>query len=277
MLFEKPNIKRPISLDAVCLFLVVVIATAYITYGVCVVYGLVGTFDSSYKITFLDIINGIAQIVTALAFGLALLQYRKSVTQQRQLIIAAEARVQIDKMVVVIENIKVGNDSNLINLDQSMTQLSNIANNFDELYSAMKEDIHKAIVRMQWQDMHFNYLRRAFNEIDPIVIIRNESSISDVELDLAMVDAQEESEKVIDVYKKYTFLKALVNHHSVSDKFSFKNKFNSLDIFVVYFLNDKNLDCLFYGLMSHVDIRVCAPILAVAEPSKWALEKIPNR
>ncbi|WP_438404017.1 hypothetical protein, partial [Aeromonas veronii] len=178
------------------------------------VYGLVGTFDSSYKITFLDIINGIAQIATALAFGLALLQYRKSVTQQRQLIIAAEARVQIDKMVVVIENIKVGNDSNLINLDQSMTQLSNIANNFDELYSAMKEDIHKAIVRMQWQDMHFNYLRRAFNEIDPIVIIRNESSISDVELDLAMVDAQEESEKVIDVYKKYTFLKALVNHHS---------------------------------------------------------------
>jgi len=263
VLFEKPNIKRPISLDAVCFLLVVVITTAYITYGVCVVYGLVGNFDSSYKITLLDIINGVAQIATALAFGLAWLQYRKSVTQQRQLIIAAEARVQIDKMVVVIENIKVGTETSLSNIDQ--------------LYSAMKEDIHKAIVRMQWQDMHFNYLRRAFNEIDPIVIIRSESSISDVELELAIVDAQEESEKVIDVYKKYTFLKTLVNHHSVSDKFSFKNKFNSLDMFVINFLNDKNLDCLFYGLMSHVDIRVCAPILAVAGPNKWALEKTPNR
>lgn len=277
MLFEKPNIKRPISLDAVCLLLVIIIATAYITYGVCVVYGLVGNFDSSYKITLLDIINGVAKIATALAFGLAWLQYRKSVTQQRQLVIAAEARVQIDKMVVVIENIKVGNDSNLINLDQSMTQLSNIANNFYELYSAVKEDIHKAIVRMQWQDMHFNYLRLFFNEIDPIVIIRNESSISDAELDLAIADAQKQSENTHDVHKKYQFIKALENHPNICSKFSFKDKLNSLDVFVFHFLNDKNLDCLFYGLMSHVDIKICAPILAVAGPSHWALEKTPNR
>lgn len=47
-------------------------------------------------------------------------------------------------------------------------------------------------------------------------------------------------------------------------------------MFVVYFLNDKNLDCLFYCLMSHVDIRACAPILAVAEPNKWAFEKNPE-
>jgi len=277
VLFEKPNIKIPISLDAVCLLLVIIIATAYITYGVCVVYGLVGNFDSSYKITLLDIINGVAQIATALAFGLAWLQYRKSVTQQRQLVIAAEARVQIDKMVVVIENIKVGNESNLINLDQSMTQLSNIANNFDELYGAMKEDIHKAIVRMQWQDMHFNYLRRVFNEIDPIIIIRNESSISDAELDLAIADAQKQSGNAHDVHKKYEFIKALENHPNICSKFSFKDKLNSLDVFVFHFLNDKNLDCLFYGLMSHVDIKICAPILAVAGPSHWALEKTPNR
>ncbi|MGN5137633.1 hypothetical protein ACTG15_05410 [Aeromonas sp. 164P] len=87
MLFEKPNIKRPISLDTVCLFLVVVIATAYITYGVCVVYGLVGTFDSSYKITFLDIINGFAQLATSLAFGLALLQYRKVLLSKDSLLL----------------------------------------------------------------------------------------------------------------------------------------------------------------------------------------------
>ncbi|MNJ61429.1 hypothetical protein D3C77_572140 [compost metagenome] len=158
-----------------------------------------------------------------------------------------------------------------------MTQLSNIAINFDELYSAMAEDIHKAIVRMQWQDMHFNHLRRIFSDIDLVEIIRSESSISDTELDLAVVDAQEKSEKAIAAYKKHAFIEALINNPSISSRFSLKDKFNSLDMFVVHFLNDKNLDCLFYGLMSHVDIRVCAPILAVAKPSQWALERIPNR
>ncbi|USV58649.1 hypothetical protein [Aeromonas encheleia] len=281
MLFEKLSLNKPISLDSICLLLIIVIATAYITYGACMINGLVGNYDSNYdsnyKVTFFDFINGVAQIATALAFVLAWIQYRKNITQQRQLIIAAEARIQIDKMVVVIESIKVGNETNLTNIDQSITQLSNIATNFDELYSAMEEDIHKAIVRMQWQDMHFNHLRRIFSDIDPVEIIRSESSISDAELDLAVVDAQEESEKAIIPYKKYVFIQTLINHPIISPKFSLKDKFNSLDMFVVHFLNDKNLDCLFYGLMSHVDIRVCAPILAVAEPSQWALEKIPSR
>ena len=94
---------------------------------------------------------------------------------------------------------------------------------------------------------------------------------------MAVVDAQEKSEKAIDAYKKHAFIEALINHQSIYPRFSLKDKFNSLDVFVVHFLNDKNLDCLFYGLMSHVDIRVCAPILSVAEPSQWALERIPNR
>ena len=162
MLFEKPRLNKPISLDFICFLLIVVIATAYITYGFCVINGLVGNYDNNYKVTFIDFINGVAQIATALAFVLALIQYRKNVIQQRQQIIAAEARMQIDKMVVIIENIKVGGETSLTNIDQSMTQLSNIATNFDELYSAMEEDIHKATVRMQWQDMHFNHLRRIF-------------------------------------------------------------------------------------------------------------------
>lgn len=277
MLFEKPRLNKPISLDFICFLLSVVIATAYITYGVCVINGLVGNYDNNYKFTFLDFINGVAQIATALAFVLAFIQYRKNITQQRQLIISAESRIQIDKMLLVIENIKTGDETSLTNIDQSMTQLSNIAINFDELYSAMAEDIHKAIVRMQWQDMHFNHLRRIFSDIDLVEIIRSESSISDTELDLAVVDAQEKSEKAIAAYKKHAFIEALINNPSISSRFSLKDKFNSLDMFVVHFLNDKNLDCLFYGLMSHVDIRVCAPILAVAKPSQWALERIPNR
>lgn len=277
MLFEKSSMNRPISLERICLLLAIVIVMTYIIYVVCVVYGFIGSYDSDYKITFLEIIDGIAQIATALAFGLAVIQYRKNATQQRQIIIAAEARVQIDKMVTVIENIKVGSETNLANIDQSMTLLSNIATSFDVLYSSMIEDVHKAIVRMQWQDMHFNHLRRVFSDIDPVEIIKGESSINDTELYLAVVDAKEESENAIDAYKKYVFVKALVNHPIISPRFSFKGKFSSLDVFVTHFLNDKNLDCLFYGLMFRVDIKVCAPILAVAEPSSWALEKMPKR
>lgn len=103
MLFEKPNLKRPISLDLLGVVCVVVIMTAYITYGACVISGVIAGYDSSTKITLLDLINGIAQIATASAFVLAYVQFRKNRIQQRQLSIATEAKSQLEKMISVID------------------------------------------------------------------------------------------------------------------------------------------------------------------------------
>lgn len=275
MLFEKPNLKRPISLDLVGMVCVVVIATAYITYGACVISGVVSGYDSSSKITFLDLINGIAQIATASAFILAYVQFRKNVTQQRQTIIATEAKSQLEKMISVIGEMELGEKTNLKNLNKSITLLSNLAVNFDELFKAMNEDIQKGIVRMQWQDMYFNYLSHALSEIDPVAILKKEASIEEAVLENAVTEARMASEagNILPVFKEYVFTEKLFNHQNIKEAYSLGGKIDSLDMFVSHYLNDHNLNDLLYGLLSRIDIRVRAPLLAVSGPSDWAMEK----
>ena len=276
MLFEKPNLRRPISLDLAGCILLVVIITAYVTYGICVVYGVVGSFDNNHKITLLDLVNGFAQIATALAFALALIQYRKNIIQQRQLNIASEAKSQLDKMVDVISKIKIGKETCLNNLNKSITLLSNLATNFEELFKAMDEDIQRAIVRMQWQDMYFNFMRPALIEIDPVAILEKELAISKENLESALAEAKSasENESVLPVFKSYVFTKSLLSNEKIAPFFTIKGKIDSLDMFTSHFLNNHNLNDLLYGLLSQIDIKVCAPLLAVAEPNKWALEKL---
>ena len=273
MLFEKPNLKRLISLDLVGMVFIVVITTAYATYGTCVIFGVVNGYDSGAKITFLDLINGIAQIATALAFILAYVQFRKNRIQQRQAIIAREAESQLEKMISVISGMEVGENSNLKNLNKSLTLLSNLAINFDELFKAMNEDIQKGIVRMQWQDMYFNYLRHALGGIDPVAILKREASIDEDFLEEAVSDAKSKSEKnsILPVFKDYVFTEKLINHPNVKEAYSLIGKIDSLDMFVSHFLNNHNLKDHLYGLLSRIDIRAHAPLLAVSEPSDWAL------
>lgn len=274
MLFEKSNLKKPISLDLVGLIGVVVIATAYITYGVCVISGVVSGYESSSKITFLDLINGIAQIATASAFVLAYVQFRKNRIQQRQMIIATEAKSQLEKMISVIDEMELGEETNLRALNKSISLLSNLATNFDELFKAMSEDIQKAIVRMQWQDMYFNYLSHALRDIDPVAILKKEASIDESVLQNAVNWAIKESEAYnMPVIKEYVFTEKLLSHPDIKSKYSLSGKIDSLDMFVSHYLNGHNLNDLLYGLLSRIDIKANAPVLAVAGPSDWALQK----
>jgi predicted HAD superfamily Cof-like phosphohydrolase len=213
VLFEKPNLKRPISLDLVGMICIVVITTAYVTYGACVIYGVVNGYDSGAQITFLDLINGIAQIATALAFILAYVQFRKNRIQQRQAIIAKEAGSQLEKMISVVSGMKVGENSDLKNLNKSLGLLSNLAINFDELFKAMNEDIQKGIVRMQWQDMYFNYLSHALGDIDPVAILKKEASIDEAALEEAVSEAKRESEaaNILPAFKDYVFAEKLLS------------------------------------------------------------------
>jgi hypothetical protein len=276
VLFEKPNLKRPVSLDLVGLVCVVVIVTAYITYGVVVISGVLNGNGSSPKITFLDLINGIAQIATASAFVLAYVQFRKNRIQQRQVIIATEATSQLEKMISIINEMELGEKTGLKSLNKSISLLSNLATNFDELFKAMSEDIQKAIVRMQWQDMYFNYLSHALRGIDPVAILKKEASIDEAVLENAVTEAKRESEanNILPVFKEYVFTEKLLSHPDIKSKYSFCGKIDSLDMFVSHYLNDQNLNDLLYGLLSRIDIRAHAPLLAVAGPSDWALKKI---
>ena len=149
------------------------------------------------------------------------------------------------------------------------------ATNFNELFKAMSEDVQKAIVRMQWQDMYFNYLSHALRDINPVAILKKEVLIDESVLENAVTESKKESEAddILPVFKEYVFTEKLLNHPDIKSKYSLGGKIDSLDIFVLHYLNDHNLNDLLYGLLSRIDIKVYAPVLAVAEPSDWALQK----
>lgn len=252
-----------------CISLVAVIYFSYIYIGIT---SLIGTRE---PIKIVDILSTIGQFATVLTFALALKQYMKNSSENRQIIISNEAKSIISQMIDAIERIETKDKTNLQNLNKEITSLSNLAINFDELFNAMNEDIHKAIVRMQWQNMHFNYLRQKLSELSIEAILKSENQLDDELLETSITRAKLSPtiQNYHSIFEEFFYIKELLNDPYVNEKFKLKGKIASLDIFTYYFLNDNNLDELFYGLMSHVDIRNAAPIFAAAEPADWSLAK----
>ena len=81
----------------------------------------------------------------------------------------------------------------------------------------MNEDIQKGIVRMQWQDMYFNYLSHALGDIDPVSILKKEASIDEVVLENAVSEAKSkaEADNSLPVFKNYVFVEKLLNHPDI--------------------------------------------------------------
>lgn len=275
MLYEKTTSKVNINPNFIGLAALLMVFTALFTYGACLIYGVAKGYNPNQSIGPLDLLNGGAQIATAAAFVLALIQYKKSTAQQRQATISAEAISQIEKATKIISETRTGQDTSLEQLNKSITLLSNLGTNISELFKAMEEGVYKAIVRMHWQDMHFNHVRHVFSEIDGAAAIRRELHISNSEFEAAIQSAQNDVNEAnpLPAFREFVFLQKFLDHPNIKHRFSLKNRFDSLDLFCVYYLNDYEANDLLYGVLSRIDVRACAPLLAVAEPSAWALSR----
>ncbi|MBH3363734.1 hypothetical protein ACIP61_14070 [Pseudomonas fulva] len=276
MIFQKSVLKNKTNaLDFVGYTLVVTIFSAYLTYGICAIYGLSG---SEGKVTALDVINGLAAIATASAFVLALLQYRKNIIQQRQQIVAAEAKALIEKMVEAASKIKTGSDTSLKNLDKSLTDLANIAVGFSEIYRSLNEDVERAIVRMRWQDMYYGHLVPALQKLDLIELLSNESEIDKAKLEAAKIGsvANARHSNVLPLYEKFFVYEEVLKGAQFAD-YDLKGKLPSLDSFVIYYINKFHTNDLMYGILNQIDIRVHAPLLAAAKPSDFAFADLQEK
>lgn len=270
MLFEKRSLSFfRVSLEKVAYIGLSVFLISYLGYLIFKITEV--TVDSSISV--LDLINGFAQIATAAAFILALVQYKKSSKQQRQTEISNEAKSQISKMNDVIKFIETGSNTNLENLNKSITLLSNLAINFDVLFESLDEDIQKAIVRMHWQDMYFNHLSHSLMALEILPILEKTEALSKINLKNlnSEVLSSPSYDEVFPVFKKYFYVKSILESPKIKELFSLKDKLESLDTFTYHFLNNSNLNDHLYGLLSIVDIRAKAPLLAVASPAEWAL------
>jgi len=273
MIFEKIRTSFPFSWEFISLLVSVALVTAYITYSICLVAGVMGV-EAAAATSLLDLISGAAQIATASAFLLAFVQYRKNSNVHRQQIIAGQASFQINRMAEIAGQIQVGDNTSLENLNKSITLLSNIAVGFEELFKSMEEGIEKAIVRVQWQDMYFNELAFALKGLDLIAILSQQENVDFTDIWFATQSSGDECSltEADRLLQKYFNYKSVLSDPVISQVFTLKGKIESLDTFVMYFMNDSRLGDLLYGLRSRVDIRVRAPLLAVANPSDFALK-----
>lgn len=276
MIFEKPGYKKKSSItDFLGYTVLVILMSSYATYAVIALFGLGGQATAT-NAKFLDVVNGAAQIATAAAFLLAVHQYRKSIKQQRQLAIAAEAKSQIAAMTEISKALLTGDKTSIENISDSLSSLVSFAVSFDELYKAMDEDLHRAMIRMQWQNMYFGNLLVTLNKLDLYCVLWSKFlMVGGVDTHEVFTEARKSVAelRVLTGFEKFKIYEAVLNHPQICEKFSLVGKINSLDQFVFYFFNDSKLNDLLFGLMNRPDIRAHAPLLAAAKPSSWAFEK----
>lgn len=211
-------------------------------------------------IKLLDVINALAQFATAGAFYLGFHQFRKNTETERQSALVSECKSLISKMQDTISQIKLGDEARVSNLSNSIAKLSNIAIDFNAIFEELNEDIHKAIVRMHWQDMYFNNFSHTMKQIE----LRNiliECGVPPGTYIQALAKAKKDIEPNEPFYQ-YLIMSSIINTETVSYHFKPNGRIESNSPFNLYFFDNKQLNYLLYGCMNIIDIRIKSPALA---------------
>lgn len=274
MIFEKKRINLwPVNKELIAFQILILATTIFLTYSYCSMSGMMG---DKYRIDLLSVIIGLANIATAAAFVFALFQFTQSIKQKRQLAIADEAKRQINNMIVVLDGLDTGIKTNIENINKIMVLLSNIGNSFDELFSAMDEDIHKAIIRMNWQDMHYNHFRHKMIELDPYSMLLNLSPMDSEFLAVIYSEANArlskkiEEEAIFPELEKNYLAMQILNNEYVAEIVKPKIDAFAPYGFIRYYLDLSKMNDLFLGLIIKINPRSHAPLVsALLEEYKY--------
>lgn len=216
-------------------------------------------------IKFIDTINALAQIATAAAFFLAIHQYRKNKESDRQKALIDECKTLVTKMKADAEKLTNNEYPTLSAATTFMEQMSNHAGNFNGIFQALNEDIHKAIVRMHWQDMYFIELTNATEYINRNFSLMafgvRDNTYYEAIVDLNSAPATSIPPPLLYDYYQNQYLASLSNIKKQIDI----SRDHALTIFLFeqYFFDNDALKDHLYGCINKVDIRVRSPLIAV--------------
>jgi len=227
------------------------------------------------KIKGIDVLNSLAQIATAAAFIFAVYQYRKNGDKERQNIIAAEAKLLTTRMATVADKSKENTKYTIEDINDFIALMSNLGTDFMALYEALTDDIHKAMVRMRWQDMHYNHLSKALQVFTIDQLFENLSlekdfrgySFYNSRFDHSITSKHK-------IFQEYFFSLKVLNEMSIGEEIT--PKFEGLLLFETYFFDAKETNDLMYGLLSQLDLRATAPLLAAIK-EKQKVYNMPNK
>ncbi|MFM9379634.1 hypothetical protein [Pseudomonas sp. UV AK001] len=219
-----------------------------------------------WPIKFIDVINVIAQIATALAFLFAVHQYRKNKESERQKVLVEESRALINKLKAEanafcsLPVVTVKSSVNFMNL------ASGHAGNFDAIFKELNEDIHKAIVRMHWHDMYFVDMNRAMEHFNKTMSL-GDFCVSQETLSTATRQAsilRSTGTEPLSGFEDYLKLQYQADLPAVSKELKVDKEARiAMFVFEKLFFDNEALKDHLHGCMNKIDIRIRSPLLAV--------------
>jgi len=117
---------------------------------------------------------------------------------------------------------------------------------------------------MRWQDIHFNHLSKTLSGFTIDVLVRNIGSGNNFKA-YCYNNPRTHSgmQSTRDPFQEYLFAKKALNE--MCNGRDIIAKFNSLFLFNAYFFDNEATNDLMYGLLSRLDFKVKAPLLAAVK------------
>ncbi|AXI60304.1 hypothetical protein DLD99_07420 [Pseudomonas kribbensis] len=219
-----------------------------------------------WPIKFIDLINAIAQIATASAFFLAVHQYRKNKESERQKVLIEESRALINRIKSDADAFSKNHDTTAKNSISFMDRVCGHAGNFNAIFKELNEDIHKAIVRMHWQDMYFGELNRAIEHFNNTINLNDFNVLPTTQLRAYQKIHHKKSTGTdpLPIFEKYLTYQLLVDLPEVSFELRVDNDTHiAMHVFEKTFFDNEALKDHLYGCFNIIDVRVRSPLMAV--------------
>lgn len=257
MLYEKKKVKSKKYITMVCveiLLLCMLIMQLFYFY--------VDFPKDFWSMKAVDIANVIAQIATASAFYLGFHQYHRNKRVERQAVLVAECKALIVQMIVVIKELKGGLETDFENIKHCSIKLGNLGSDFQEFFVELDENVNKGVVRMHWQNMFFNELLKAMEQLDLSAAtdktnIRPESYL----FALATAKVKIKHGPVCESLERY-FIHLYVLQSDLMKTVRDGFEFSDLYLFILYFFEGEYSEDYMYGALSKLDVRTRAPLIA---------------
>lgn len=257
MLYEKKKQRAKEFVPLVCVEIVLVLFLVWEIF-----HYHIDTSKAFWDIKFVDVANIVAQLATAGAFGLGFYQFYRSKRDERQLVLVAECKAIILKMVEVIKSFDVGPETGIKNIKSCCVTLGGLGSDFSELFVGLDESVNKGVVRMHWQNMFFNELLKTMEQLD-LTAATDKTNVSSEHylfaLAAAVVKIKHGPEnECLEKYFKYLYTLQSDLMKVVRDAFEFSDFY----LFILYFFEGDYTEDYMYGALSQLDVRTRAPLIA---------------
>jgi len=144
--------------------------------------------------------------------------------------------------------------------------MSSLGSDFAIIFDALTDDIHKAIVRMRWQDMHYNHLAKTLNNFTIDNLFENinlEKKINGMFFHQVRSEISIHCKPESELFSEYTFSLYVLNDVSIDAVITIK--FRDLFLFNRFYFDEKETNDIMFGLVSGLDFRVTDPLLAAVK------------